>query len=29
VKCSYCNRGYVLTSDDLRDLAQRLREARS
>jgi molecular chaperone Hsp33 len=29
VKCSYCNRAYVLTSDDLRDLAQRLREARS
>jgi molecular chaperone Hsp33 len=29
VKCSYCNRAYVLTSDDLRDLARRLREARS
>jgi molecular chaperone Hsp33 len=29
VKCSYCNHAYVLTSDDLRDLAQRLREARS
>lgn len=29
VKCSYCNDAYVLTSDDLRDLARRLREARS
>ena len=29
VKCSYCNDAYVLSSDDLRELAQRLREERS
>ena len=29
VKCSYCNEAYVLSSDDLRELAQRLREERS
>jgi molecular chaperone Hsp33 len=29
VRCSYCNRAYMLSSDDLRELARRLREARS
>lgn len=29
VKCSFCNSAYVLSSDDLRELARRLREERS
>ena len=29
VRCSYCNSAYVLVSDDLRELAKRMREDRS
>jgi redox-regulated HSP33 family molecular chaperone len=29
VKCSYCNEAYVLSADDLRELARHLRGERS